>query len=384
MTWLTGYSYRKKITITGQTGADTNYQVKLQIGNASGGDFNLSGHAQSFPNDIRFTSSNSSTQLNYWTENVASSPITVWVNVADSLNSNVDIYCYYGKTSDATTSSGTNTFLFFDDFLGSSIDTSKWQRMSSGGSTSISNSILDMWTSSDNYETWMTYNQYPVNSCAISKFRISTDASTGAGVGFYNGSSYTAWETWGSKHWSIWNSPNSSIISRTADYSTYRTVKIGRDGITKVDFYTDNISDGNISTYIPTTSLGGYLYITSRTGSIHLYVDWFAIGKYVSPEPTFGTIGVEELGITATAMTLSQSENPCRTGICTITANVTWQNLGSSSITFRPKILIDGITEVQAASDTTITGPYPATSSLIQITTPTLPAGTHSICPYPN
>ena len=105
--------------------------------------------------------------------------------------------------------------------------------------------------------------------------------------------------------------------------------------------------------------------------------------KYASPEPTISATGVETPSITAYSMSLSQSEIPCRTGICTIRADITWQNLGSSSVTFRPKILIDGVTYVQAVSDATI-DPYPAISSTIQITTPTLAVGTHSICPYPN
>ena len=87
--------------------------------------------------------------------------------------------------------------------------------------------------------------------------------------------------------------------------------------------------------------------------------------------------------VTAYSMSLHPSETPCRTGICTVRADATWQNLGSSSITFRPTILVDGTTYIQAASDITI-DPYPAISSTIQITTPTLAVGTHSICPYPN
>jgi hypothetical protein len=117
------------------------------------------------------------------------------------------------------------------------------------------------------------------------------------------------------------------------------------------------------------------------------YTGYMSAGKllihqFKITEPTVSTIGTEELNITATLMTISQSETPCRTGICTITANVTWQNLGSSSVTFRPKILIDGVTYVQATSDITI-GPYPLTGSS-SITTPTLSTGIHSICPYPN
>jgi len=37
MGWLSGYQYRKKVTISGSSGAGQNYQVKLTIGSSSGG-----------------------------------------------------------------------------------------------------------------------------------------------------------------------------------------------------------------------------------------------------------------------------------------------------------------------------------------------------------
>ncbi len=117
MAWLSDYTYRKKITITGQSGAGTNYQVKLLIGKASGAtgeQFDLEGHCLDTFADIRFTDNDEETELKYWIESVAASGTSylanVWVKVADSLESNVDIYCYYGKTGDTTTSSGADTF----------------------------------------------------------------------------------------------------------------------------------------------------------------------------------------------------------------------------------------------------------------------------------
>ena len=46
MGWLSGYQYRKKVTISGSSGAGENYQVKLSIGSSSGGDFHLEDIAQ--------------------------------------------------------------------------------------------------------------------------------------------------------------------------------------------------------------------------------------------------------------------------------------------------------------------------------------------------
>ena len=66
--WLTGYNYRKQINLTGQTGAGTNYQVKLLIGESSGAageDFDLASHCTDFPNDFKFTDNDETTQLDY-------------------------------------------------------------------------------------------------------------------------------------------------------------------------------------------------------------------------------------------------------------------------------------------------------------------------------
>ncbi|RLI08459.1 hypothetical protein DRO24_01210 [Candidatus Bathyarchaeota archaeon] len=94
MGWLSGYQYRKKVTISGSSGAGQNYQVKLSIGSSSGGDFHLEGHCVDFPNDIRFTDDDGETLLDYWIEDPTQDPITVWIEVKDSLDTDVDIYCY--------------------------------------------------------------------------------------------------------------------------------------------------------------------------------------------------------------------------------------------------------------------------------------------------
>jgi len=78
--WLTGWQYRKKITIQGSTGAGTNYPVTLKVGEsagATGADFHLDGKSANFPSgpnqsgDLRFTSSDGSTLLNFWVESVS-------------------------------------------------------------------------------------------------------------------------------------------------------------------------------------------------------------------------------------------------------------------------------------------------------------------------
>ncbi|MFW9879004.1 MAG: DUF2341 domain-containing protein, partial [Candidatus Thorarchaeota archaeon] len=63
--------------------------------------------------------------LDYWIEswdNTGSS--IIWVKIPTLGTST--IYMYYGNPTATSLSNGTNTFIFFDDFLGSSLDPAKW------------------------------------------------------------------------------------------------------------------------------------------------------------------------------------------------------------------------------------------------------------------
>ena len=75
-------------------------------------------HANSNGSDIRVVASDGVTQLPYWIENwnSTSQVASVWVNVPSIPSGTSTIYLLYGNPSATTTSSGTNTFLFFDDF----------------------------------------------------------------------------------------------------------------------------------------------------------------------------------------------------------------------------------------------------------------------------
>ena len=67
MSWLSGWQYRKKITISGSSGAGTNYQVLLKVGESSGAsgcNFHVEGHSANFPNaDDNFNDNDLNTYL---------------------------------------------------------------------------------------------------------------------------------------------------------------------------------------------------------------------------------------------------------------------------------------------------------------------------------
>jgi len=138
MDWLSGWSYRRAITIAEQSGSTlTDYQVKIEL-NSSNFDFSK---ANADGSDIRFTADDGETLLPYWIEkwdNVSEEAV-IWVKVPSiPANGSVTIYMYYGNPSAVSESDGEAVFEFFDDFEdGDSIDTSKWGQ--SGGTVTVEN-----------------------------------------------------------------------------------------------------------------------------------------------------------------------------------------------------------------------------------------------------
>ena len=123
MGWLTGYSYRKKGSVVATAaGAQTNYQMQLLVGEssgASGEEVDCENHCQDFPNDIRFTGVDGVTKHDYWVQSITGTTpnrlATIWIEVATiPASGDVDLYMYYGKSSDSGESSGDNTFVIYN------------------------------------------------------------------------------------------------------------------------------------------------------------------------------------------------------------------------------------------------------------------------------
>lgn len=117
--WLTGYSYRKEVVVDQETGAGTDYQVLVTL-DSDGGTANvdLEGHCTDFPNDIRYTDDDGSTELEYAILDLTADPITVRIKVTDDLSGEgtVDIYVYYGKAGEQNDESWPDTFIAGTDF----------------------------------------------------------------------------------------------------------------------------------------------------------------------------------------------------------------------------------------------------------------------------
>ncbi len=114
-------------------GAQSDYSIKFMVhygsGTNSGENVYLKGMCNIDFSDIRFTNANGDL-LNYWVETkIDQDHAVVWVTIdyIPASPNNAIIYIYYGNEEASSNSNGENTFIFFDDFIGESLDTDKWK-----------------------------------------------------------------------------------------------------------------------------------------------------------------------------------------------------------------------------------------------------------------
>jgi PKD repeat protein len=125
--WQTDWRYRMPIEIKEESGSTlTNYQVPVTVNTTS---FDYS-KAQANGDDLRFILNGA--ECHYWIETYNTSGVSrIWVEVPTiSANGTASVYMYYGNPTAGSSSNGTNTFEFFDDFEDG--DISDWSQYSSG------------------------------------------------------------------------------------------------------------------------------------------------------------------------------------------------------------------------------------------------------------
>ena len=265
--WLSGWSYRKEITITGQSGAGTYYQVDLGVGDSAGGDFHLEGNCTNFPQDIIVTDNDGTTLLDYWIEDITADPLKLWVEVADDLGSNQTIYVYYGKSGATTDSSGADTFLQFHGAATSnfidSLTVSPTCIFEAKARTTSTTSII-RWGLANNQEP-------TTDDCMFIMSHYSADLR------------YIQCD-------------NESVTSNKAEapkfvQDTWYNLKIINTGSAVTGFVDDDqISTGDITTNLPNENLGLFMQNHTSTGA----QEWSFARKYNSTEPAFSSAGSEQ------------------------------------------------------------------------------------------
>src|SRR5215469_1460280 len=140
--WLgSGWRYRSAVSIANPGGTLlSEYQVNVVL--KSGFDFTKT---QVNGADIRFTASDGVTTIPFWLEswNASNSSASLWVNVPSIPAAGTTIYMYYGNPSATSASNGNTTFDFFDNFPGTTLDTTKWSFPAGQGGFRNAGSMLE-------------------------------------------------------------------------------------------------------------------------------------------------------------------------------------------------------------------------------------------------
>jgi hypothetical protein len=300
--WLSGFKYRKSHVINPASGAGTNYQVKIIAhygsGTDSGEDVYLSSHCREDFGDVRFTDDDGVTELDYWMEEKVDSDYAVfWVEVADDLSSQSQtIYIYYGKSDATTTSNGANTFIFFDDFLGTSIDTTKWT--GDIQYASVSGGILTWYATVLGWKyisTISTFGPYNVAMRTRTLCEGHHDISHSYMQGFTDGTKELLREASTFKRLRAYDTA-SKVVNSDWTVGAYCNFEIRWISSTKGSFIENDVEVLNspLTTQIPTTALPIYYRGYQQYADGKVLTDWILIRKIVDPEPSHGSWGSEE------------------------------------------------------------------------------------------
>ncbi len=329
MSWLSGYQYRKLITISGSAGAGSGYQVLLRVGESANADadFHLEGHALNFPNDIRFTAADGVTELAHWLEKVEGvapdRTAYFWVKVEDSLDVDVQIYCYYGQEGGASASDGEQTFEAYDLTTFTEYDPNN--RFAVNNEQSVT--VTDLGGRDDAYLVKSITQQslaleHNIEITAMSKytrFHIGFADTAASFKDITNGFSYLAIaRDAGNYHaLSIVDSgsmTNSNVIEVSLNTKYY--VRIIYDGANAQIKIYDDAQFSNLLGQLEATAPTPFNYVglfghhnttLPISGELDATIDLFRVRKFIDPEPSFSSAGAEETAVVYVSSSLSDS-----------------------------------------------------------------------------
>lgn len=304
MAWLTNWSYRKSITLSRSSGAVTNYQMKLLVGEssgASGEDVDCGGLCASDFDDIRFTASDGTTLLDYWIESISGTTpnqlATIWIEFDSIGTSATTFYMYYGNAYASGVSNGDNTFLFFDDFSTSWNNPVKWT-----GDTStfiVSSGILYSHTAGT------IKGNVAVSGDVALRAKVQLGDHNYDQIGFmgangndhhiaFHNSDHTGHSSWQCSK----NGASATLYSTTTiGFGAFHIFDLARilTGVDTCQGWYDGSTVGTSTTNVPTADL--YAGVAAGSGDI-TGVDFVLVRNYVPSEPAWGSWGSQESSLT--------------------------------------------------------------------------------------
>jgi len=301
--WLSGWGYRKCFTLSRASGAVTNYQMKLLVGESSGATgeaVDCGSHCKTDFSDLRFTTADGTTLLDYWIESVSGTTpnqlAAVWIEIDSIGTSATTFYMYYGKSDASTYSNGENTFPFFDHFDG---DASKW----SGDTValSIASSVGTLTATTTAWKKIRGNVAAGANSLLIAKCKLKDAGYTmlafAASTSNYADAVMVLAEPGSANRskWATQNGGSETVIGNVSiGADSYHIYQLARYGTPKASGYVDSTPAGTPTTSNVTTSdLYASMLAYGNTNTVE--VDWILQRHYVDGEPSWGTWGNEQI-----------------------------------------------------------------------------------------
>lgn len=316
---LPEWKYKRTITVTNaNASAYTNFQVKVVLNTAalvSAGKMNING------DDIRFTDASCS-KLNYWIDsNMNTSTTVIWVKLKTlPASSSSTINMYYGNLCATALQNGDSTFNFFDDFLGTTLNTTKWTKYNqntAAGALSISggNANFNLTTATD----LIIRTNATFTGLTRSEMKVKWNSGSFPTIAQLNSTTF-AGVTLGSNGSFFFNNQTSaSCNSYTATTTPSASAK--SNGVWGITWPATNSSIGSFTagsiSNSTTPSLAASTHtalglMCSSAGS--LLVDWCRVRTYAPVEPST-TVNAE----TTQGISITLSPNPvCPGGKLTI------------------------------------------------------------------
>jgi len=303
------FDWLYRIPIYLQNNGDTlsDYQIRIVRNTAT---LISAGKLQADGDDIRFTTGDGQTLLSYWIESGINSAATViWVKINSIPAGGSTIYFYYGNTTAAGVSSGSDTFIYFNDFEDTG-DLAGWVEINSAnGAFSLvtppqvprGNSVLlidDTNGASNRY--YGAYTTFTAQTTCVLEFfvgvaqadrsweiRVRQNTSNGPRLRFNADSSFeyndTAWKDF---------APEVNYIANT--WYELKLDEIRVDNDTYDVLGNGSLLGDNIAFDSARTALNRLeFYSATSASTADIYLDLIKIRSYAALEPTY-TFGSEE------------------------------------------------------------------------------------------
>lgn len=337
MAWLANWSYRKSITLSRASGAVTNYQMKLLVGEssgASGEDVDCGGKCVSDFDDIRFTTSDGATLLDYWIESISGTTpnqlATIWIEFDSIGTGATTFYMYYGNAGASAVSNGANTFIYFEDFEWGAdeddIDTSggsiTWTKSVAGSSTAkidtsqkyAGTRALRLYRDGTN-SVYAQFSITPSDDDLSIIFRIRKDDTSSLTFNFGNGTvlietrveddedivTYdgSLHDTGANATKDVWEKHEFNNINFTTGHYDYwhKDTKISNDA----NMYTNTFANGVIR-------------FNNRAGTSNLWIDDVIVRNWRATEPAWGSWGSKEIVPCSSSVAMGLVVSNTRTG----------------------------------------------------------------------